>query len=262
MTADPALAAATIGPAHPDEHTVWVSTHRAIVVTVVGRLAHLPPALAAAGLDGCDAVPAARRDDFLSGRRAAALCLALLGRAGRVRRLPDGRPVFPAGVSGSISHCDGLGACAAWLGQRAVGIDLEHLGRVPAQALRHICGPAESAWVAGGRPDWSVDHRLTAIFSAKEAAYKARSCAGRPARGLLEVELLPCADGFVTAPGPLPVLEVGFRWLGGYVVSLAVQAAPRRGPAMDDRKVGRSTCEQRAGTAVLPASAATGRSGS
>ena len=177
MTADPALAAATTGPAYPDTRTVWVSTHRAIVVAVVGRLAHLPPALAAAGLDCCDAVPAARRDDFLTGRRAAALCLALLGRAGPVRRLADGRPVFPAGVSGSISHSDGLGACAAWLGQRGVGVDLEHVGRVPGQALRHICGPAESAWVIGGRPDWSVDHRLTAIFSAKEAAYKARYCA-------------------------------------------------------------------------------------
>jgi 4'-phosphopantetheinyl transferase EntD len=188
--------------------------------------------MAGAGLECCDAIPAARRDDFRTGRRAAALCLALLGRAGPVRRLADGRPGFPAGVSGSISHCDGLGACAAYLGQRGVGVDLEHLGRVPEQALRHICGPAESAWVTGGRPDWSADHRLTAIFSAKEAAYKARHCAGRPARRLLEIELLPRAGGFDTAPGSPPVLEVSVRWLGDYVLSLAAQipaASPRPG---------------------------------
>jgi 4'-phosphopantetheinyl transferase EntD len=225
VTACLAAAGAVTGPGdvHLDEQAVWVSAHRGIVVTVVGRLARLPPALAAAGLEGCDAVPAARREDFRTGRRAAALCLAVLGRADPVRRLPDGRPGFPVGVSGSISHCDGLGVCAARLGRRAVGVDLERVGRVPGQALRHMCGPAESAWVTDGRPDWPADHRLTAIFSAKEAVYKARHCAGRPARRLLEIELLPHADGFVTAPGPPPVLEVSVRWLSGYVVSLAAQ---------------------------------------
>ncbi|KUJ68014.1 hypothetical protein ACZ90_22440 [Streptomyces albus subsp. albus] len=119
-------------------------------------------------------LPAARGDDFRLGRAAAARSLRGLGRRGPV--LADGRmPRFPGGTVGSISHRNGAAVClAAWsTGYRAVGVDIETAGFLPLSAARILCTSRERAWLAG-QPDTEEQlTELTALFSVKEAAYKA-----------------------------------------------------------------------------------------
>ncbi|MFF4406532.1 4'-phosphopantetheinyl transferase [Streptomyces sp. NPDC001262] len=152
-------------------------------------------------------LPVRRRADFAAGRMAAARALAALGTGGPVLR--DGRrPVFPAGIRGSISHCTGhIGACIASAHPEvcATGIDLERTGRLGRDAARIVCTSRERAWVAEGR---RPQDRLTVLFSAKEAVYKAVSglCTRRPVfhdvelgveRGRLHIEV---AAALLTAP--------------------------------------------------------------
>lgn len=152
-----------------------------------------------------------RRRDFTAGRHAAAEALRLLGRPGPVLR--DGRrPRFPAGVRGSISHCEGaVAVCLATVREDVlgIGVDIERLGRLGAAAARLVCTERERARLGRGP---GGDARLTAVFSAKEAFYKAFSAlepALEPAREptFHEVEVAFLADGrlaFETVAGLLP----------------------------------------------------------
>ncbi|MCZ9343053.1 enterobactin synthetase, partial [Streptomyces sp. TRM76130] len=65
-------------------------------------------------------------EQFTAGRRAAAAALASAGSVDRVvPRAPDGRPVFPRGFPGSISHTEQLAVAAVVPGAQAVGVDIE-----------------------------------------------------------------------------------------------------------------------------------------
>ncbi|UUU28020.1 4'-phosphopantetheinyl transferase superfamily protein [Streptomyces sp. DSM 40750] len=115
-----------------------------------------------------------RQADFVAGRRAAARALDALGRAGPVLR-EGRRPLFPPGVRGSISHCVGhIGACVATTNPAvaAVGIDLERTDRLTWGTTHLICTPREARWAAAAR---RPESRLSVVFSAKEAVYKALS---------------------------------------------------------------------------------------
>ncbi|MBB5119726.1 4'-phosphopantetheinyl transferase family protein [Streptomyces eurocidicus] len=148
-----------------------------------------------------------RRRDFTAGRYAAAEALRLLGRPGPVLR--DGRrPRFPAGVRGSISHCEGaVAVCLATVREDVlgIGVDIERTGRLGTPAAGLVCTERERARLGPG-PGGGA--RLTAVFSAKEAFYKAFS-ALEPARAptFHEVEVAFLEDGrlaFETAAGLLP----------------------------------------------------------
>lgn len=119
----------------------------------------------------------ARRRTFATGRGCARHALDSLGLAPEPI-LPDehGAPLWPAGVVGSITHCDGY--CAAAVARErdvsSIGIDAEPNIEMPKGALERIALPAEL--------DWIRDHALTQptiswgrlLFSIKEAVYKAR----------------------------------------------------------------------------------------
>lgn len=213
----------------PDPRAALVLRTGASVIAVIGPLARPPREAHPEDLARAAEQPPATRGDFLSGRRAAALGLAALGTGGPVPRGPQGRPLFPAGTSGSISHCDGWAVCVVREGSLAVGVDLERIGRVPAAGLRHVCTPDEREWVCSHGPDARPEQRMAAIFSAKEAVYKAQHAWDVPRRGYLGIGLRPRPGGFVTVPGtaarPLPRVEVTTRWLGHYVLTHAEQAA-------------------------------------
>ena len=109
-----------------------------------------------------------RRREFWMGRSAARRALSRLGR-GDGPILTDGRrPVFPSGVTGSLSHSAGVAVAIVAPSARArgLGIDLE-LRRLPADASRLVLGPEDEAGVAAGR------YSCAEAFSAKEAAFKA-----------------------------------------------------------------------------------------
>lgn len=120
------------------------------------------------------AVPKRRRE-FVLGRACARRGMASFGVRG-VPLLPGANrePLWPAGLVGSITHCEDF--CAAVVSARGdllgLGIDAEPARPFPAEIIRRVCSPAEREQIeslpAPPAPDW---YRL--VFSAKESVYKA-----------------------------------------------------------------------------------------
>ncbi|MFH8799065.1 4'-phosphopantetheinyl transferase [Streptomyces sp. NPDC017936] len=86
-----------------------------------------------------------------------------------------GAPQWPAGLTGSMTHCDGYGAAALVRADdlASVGIDAEPHAPLPDGVLSAIALPAEAERLralAADRPDVHWDRLL---FSAKESVYKA-----------------------------------------------------------------------------------------
>lgn len=179
------------------------------------------------------AMPPPRRRDFLAGRLAARRALAGPGHP-VPEILRDGRrPRFPAGRVGSISHSGGLAvALAASLTRfHAVGCDLE-LRELPLESAHIVLGPDERTWTDGTSAPTAA-RRLLAVFSAKEAAYKAFAAllpAGQAPATLLAIEARPVPGGFRARPRALPghVLDVRVRRAGPGVFSWAAAPVVRR----------------------------------
>jgi 4'-phosphopantetheinyl transferase EntD len=192
---------------------------------VVGALlvADLPPDplhpdeeayLAARGMRG------RREDDFRRGRTCARRALNGLGLAALPILPSSGRdPIWPSGVVGSITHAEGLAAAAVAMGDQilGLGLDAERLDRAGADLVPLIASAEEallwsSAW--GGR-DW-----LTALFSAKEAVFKATFPRTRQFLEFHDVVLTPTIDGqgFSAASGPGPTKSPALAHLTGRVV--------------------------------------------
>src|SRR5437879_2652796 len=115
-----------------------------------------------------------RQLDWTVGRAAARLALQQLGLEDPppVLRGDGGEPLWPAGISGSITHCDrwSIAVSAKCADSLAIGIDLESLERVREADIIHlICREPEIEWVSS---DDDFHGRLGMVFSAKEALYK------------------------------------------------------------------------------------------
>jgi 4'-phosphopantetheinyl transferase EntD len=117
-----------------------------------------------------------RRREFATGRACARAALEPWGLAGKaIPAGSGGEPLWPEGIVGSITHCDGYRACAA---ARAadlltLGIDAEPNEPLAAGLLADVAFGDEPAAVRdllGDLPGVRWDRLL---FSAKEAAYKA-----------------------------------------------------------------------------------------
>jgi 4'-phosphopantetheinyl transferase EntD len=161
---------------------------------------------------------ARRRAEYAAGRACARAALAALGHEpGPIPRDPHrGAPVWPEGVVGSITHCDGYRAAAVarTAEVHTIGIDAEPHGPLPEGVLGVVTATAEenAALETLGKeaPDIHWDRLL---FSAKETVYKAWYPFHRRMLDFKEAELLftrdPDADdrGGYTArlliPGPL-----------------------------------------------------------
>ena len=118
-----------------------------------------------------------RQKEFAAGRACARAALrALCGHEVPVPAGPDRAPIWPAGVVGSITHDDVL--CAAAVARRSqtagLGIDVELLSRFSPDLEAMVCLPGELArWPAC--TEATMRHNmLAAIFTAKEALFKAQ----------------------------------------------------------------------------------------
>jgi len=149
----------------------------------------VPPGVAAADLDD-DGQPVAlhpleaghvagavetRRRDFALGRYCARAALAGLGLDGVViGRDGRGRPLWPAGFVGSITHTRTYAAAVAAPQDRflSVGVDAERSGGITDAMLPMLFDDAERRWLqafdGADRTPWA-----TVLFSAKEATFKA-----------------------------------------------------------------------------------------
>lgn len=182
-----------------------------------------------------------RRREFMTGRACARTALRRLGAPEvAVPSGSDGEPLWPAGIVGSITHCDGYRACAVARSHAAltVGIDAEPNAPLPDGVLEEVVHGRELDLVR--RPPATGDGvavpRL--LFSAKEAVYKAWFPLTR--RWLdfadVEVSLDPARARFRAAllvPGPVvdgvALTELSGRWAvqDGIVCTAIVVPAPR-----------------------------------
>jgi len=128
----------------------------------------LPTELRALG----DAVERRRRE-FTTGRACARDALARIGLPGTaIAGGTRGEPLWPAGVAGSITHCDAYRACAVarTCDVRSLGIDAEPHAPLAQGIIDAIAGDDERRALAAHARGVCWDRLL---FSAKEAVYKA-----------------------------------------------------------------------------------------
>lgn len=162
-----------------------------------------------------------RRREFAAGRILAHGLLAGLGRQRvALRREADGRPAWPPGIVGSITHCTTLVAAAIASTDDCVGIgiDIEANRLLPRGVARRILGEQEQLWIGRSDPRLAPE-LLLRVFCAKEALYKAIHPIVRralPPRTLI-IEDCPCDDGFVARLGveaePFPAnMRLEGRW--------------------------------------------------
>lgn len=116
-----------------------------------------------------------RRAEFTAGRAAARLAMERLGLPPQaIPAAPDRSPVWPEGLTGSISHAGGL--CAAVLSRdpaQPLGLDIEDAAPLDADLWPLVLTPEEMDRLTQA----PADRRGTIakrIFGIKEAAYKAQ----------------------------------------------------------------------------------------
>ena len=118
-----------------------------------------------------------RKREFLAGRAAAGEALGRLGmeQPGLPARAEDGRPLWPPGITGSISHsrqyCAAVAAYSCDFA--AIGIDIEEGGRVDRAIAERLFTVQELDFLERGAAKLPLPVARTVIFSAKESAYKA-----------------------------------------------------------------------------------------
>ena len=115
-----------------------------------------------------------RQHEFAAGRRAARLAMAALDLSPQpIAQGVQRAPVWPAGLSGSIAHCDDFCIAAVSQTHRSIGIDIEPATPLAADLIPIVCTRLERTWMDDQS---NADTAMTAkrIFCAKEAVYKAQ----------------------------------------------------------------------------------------
>lgn len=119
------------------------------------------------------AVPGRKRA-FSAGRAAAHRAMTELGVAiAPVVMGADRAPIWPVGLTGSISHSQTccIAALAHGSDVQSLGVDVEEDSGLAPDLFDVVCSPAERAWLAA-QPERSAPRLAKLIFSAKETAYK------------------------------------------------------------------------------------------
>ena len=130
-----------------------------------------------------------RRTDFATGRRCAVQGLNQLGLSVSSLDRGSGRePLWPGGVVGSITHCEGLCAAAVSLAAhvRFLGIDAEPNVPLKEKILERISSASERESI---RETEASGFSGKTLFSAKEAIFKAFYPAVHAYFGFEEVEI-------------------------------------------------------------------------
>lgn len=156
-----------------------------------------------------------RRRDFALGRFCAHAALTQLGLLHQpVGRGPDGAPLWPDGLCGSITHTDGY--AAAIIASRdsfaGIGVDAEQVGGVTEKLWPRLFSDRERAMLVAHK-DSAV--AATLLFSAKEACFKVAAPAPFTS---IEVEL---SDGGFLAHSEHGELRGLFAARGSLVVTAA-----------------------------------------
>ena len=143
-----------------------------------------------------------RIGDFAAGRACARSALAVLDIHDFALRVgADREPLWPAGITGSITHTDGFcGVAAARAAQvLSLGIDAESSDAVEPRLWGHICTAEEQAWLGQLEPQ-EARRCGTLIFSAKEAFYKCQYPLTRQWINFADVNVSIRGQGFEILP--------------------------------------------------------------
>ena len=200
------------------EPFAWPLRGRAAVV--LGRIADHQRSLLAAERLAAPRANGTRALAFSSGRRVAREALRAIGVVDWPITRQGRAPVWPSNVVGSIAHSRALAlaATARTAAFSGVGVDIEAPGRVTAKLAERVLTPAERSRL----PD--LEWR-TALFSAKEAVYKAVNPQTGEYLALGDVEITldghtfqarttrPCASSLLVAAGQGAVTRVNAHWL-------------------------------------------------
>ncbi len=113
-----------------------------------------------------------RKTEYVLGRLAAREAILALGMCGKVTRDEVGKPVWPKGVVGSITHKNswGMAITALKANYQSVGIDLEEINEGIRKIENKVCTDLEKKWIYENPLEF--DQRLTSLFAAKEALFK------------------------------------------------------------------------------------------
>lgn len=145
-----------------------------------------------------------RRREFAAGRSLARSLLAAQGKEAPLRREADGRPAWPTGIVGAITHCETLAAVAIASADdcTGIGIDIEANRPLPQGVARLILSEPEQQWIRRADPRLAAE-TLLRVFCAKEALYKAIYPLARCALPLNALIVQPSTrnDGFVARLG-------------------------------------------------------------
>jgi 4'-phosphopantetheinyl transferase EntD len=199
--------------------------------------------LGPAGAVATEVVPAGhppRQGETQAGQACTRRVLAALGRPPAVvGRTPDRRPIWPDGVTGSLTHAAGFACAVAGRTShfRAIGVDIEQVERVDAAVADYVCREDERRHHAG-LPDPASSLWPAIAFSAKEALYKALPGAAEARLDFADLSLRlsitgPGSGGFavqaieVARPWAADALRMdGYWWFeDGLVATLALQNA-------------------------------------
>jgi len=163
-----------------------------------------------------------RLTEFAAGRRAARSALAQLGLPPTaIPQAPDRAPIWPSGVTGSISHC--ARCCVAVAAQRTdyetLGVDVTPATPLDPDLIALVCTPVEHRWVTT-QPQPHLAAKL--IFCAKEAVYKAQYQLTGKVIGFHAVSLKIDNGTFETGCSPaLPTMKGGILVQDGLILSVA-----------------------------------------
>jgi 4'-phosphopantetheinyl transferase EntD len=187
-----------------------------------------------------------RRREFATARACARSALAQLG----LPALPipsgaRGEPRWPAGIVGSITHCDGYRACAVGRASEllAIGIDAERNAPLPDGVLTEIARAEELPHLRELARIVPAVHWDRLLFSAKESVYKAWFPLARCWLGFEDAVLAfdPLQGSFLArllVPGPRlaggQLTTLPGRWLvrDGLVLT-AIALEPQNAPVVN-----------------------------
>ncbi|WP_353226363.1 4'-phosphopantetheinyl transferase superfamily protein [Salinisphaera hydrothermalis] len=151
--------------------------------------------------------------------------------SGTITHTPDGRPIWPAGFSGSLSYSGNWTACMLTQGNRLVGCDLESSDNMTIPLSNHILRDSElQRCPLAEHHSTSRLKMATLFFSAKESAGKALCQNFCRRLEFQELEIYPsrCRNKFLVAHvasgslNPSRIPGVGyFAWITPQVVATA-----------------------------------------
>jgi 4'-phosphopantetheinyl transferase EntD len=165
-----------------------------------------------------------RAQSYILGRTATKLALNKIGLPAPVGREENGEPIWPPGIMGSLSNKGDLAVAAVAKADlsKGLGLDLE-LALSDLKILDKVSKPDEKLWIS----EKDSELRLTQLFSAKEALYKAIFPTKKTFFGFQDAELIPYPNGFgcrylIFRDIPPEAIKIESRIVDGFILSFAI----------------------------------------